>query len=258
MTGILVNDFLVVVLIFLRVFSAFAAAPIFGHDSIPRISKVFFAMLISYIIGISMYDSQPVINPELWSFSLMAIKEVLTGLTLGFALHFVFWGVSFAGSIMGFEIGLAMASAFNPVDETSSNVIGQVLSFTAFLIFFLIDGHHYLIRSLAYSFTVIPFGTNPVTGPVVDLLVKYSAGVFILAVKIASPILVSFFLVSIGEGILARAIPQMQVFFVTQPLKLGLGFILLSMIMPVYIYVIKSLLEGYEDSLLSLIKGIVS
>ena len=56
---------------------------------------------------------------------------------------------------------------------------------------------------------------------------------------------------------MARAIPQMQVFFVTQPLKLGLGFILMSMILPVYIYVIKNLLESYEDSLFSLIKGIV-
>ena len=178
MTNILVNDFVVFVLIFLRVFSAFAAAPIFGHESIPKVSKAFFAILISYIIGLTLYDSHPTVDMEILSFSIMAVKEVLTGLTLGYALHFVFWGISFAGSIMGFQMGLAMASAFNPVDETDSNVLGQFLYFAAFLIFFLINGHHYLIRALSYSFTVIPFGTNPVTGPVVDLLVKYSAGVF--------------------------------------------------------------------------------
>jgi flagellar biosynthetic protein FliR len=215
-------------------------------------------MLIAYIIGLTMYEKDIYIELDVLSIGIMAIKEVLTGLTLGFALHFVFWGISYAGSLMGFSMGLAIAQAFNPVDETNSNIVGQMLYFGAFLIFFLINGHHYLIQSLAFSFTVIPFGNNPITGSVVDLITMYSAGVFILAVKIASPILVSFFLVQIAEGIMARAIPQMQVFFVTQPLKLGLGFILLSMILPVYVYVIKNLLESYEDSLFSLIKGMVS
>jgi flagellar biosynthetic protein FliR len=77
-------------------------------------------------------------------------------------------------------------------------------------------------------------------------------------VKIAAPIMVSFFLIHIGEGIIARVIPQMQVFFVTQPLKIGLGFALLAGITPIYVYVIKNLLQDYENSLFNLIKAMGS
>ncbi len=258
MTEILVKDFIIVLMVFIRIYSAFLAAPIFGHQSIPALAKLFLSIFIAYVIALTLNDVNVPTGFELWPLVLIAIREAITGLIIGFTLHFVFFGITFAGSIMGFEMGLAIASVFNPVDETDSNVIGQILYFAAFLIFFLINGHHYLIRALSFSFTVIPIGTNTVTGAVVDLLIQYSAVVFVLAVKIASPILVSFFLVQIAEGILARAIPQMQVFFVTQPLKLGLGFILLSMIIPIYIYVIKNLLESYEDSLYSLIKGMAS
>jgi flagellar biosynthetic protein FliR len=90
---------------------------------------------------------------------------------------------------------------------------------------------------------------------VYQLLVKYSAAVFIIAVKIASPIMVSYFLIYLAEGIIAKVIPQMQVFFVVQPLVVGLGFILLVALAPVYLYVIKYLLKGYEANLMSIIRA---
>ena len=90
-----------------------------------------------------------------------------------------------------------------------------------------------------------------------ELIVKYSAGIFVLAVKIASPILVSFFLLHLGAGIIARTIPGMNVFFVLFPLKLGLGFLLFVFIIPIYVYVIRNLLVEYEDRLLELIRAMV-
>ena len=67
--------------------------------------------------------------------------------------------------------------------------------------------------------------------------------------------MVSFFLVHIGEGILARLIPQMQVFFVTQPIKIGLGLVLLAAAVPTYVYVIRNLLQDYEGRLSSIIQA---
>ena len=123
------------------------------------------------------------------------------------------------------------------------------------LVFLLINGHHYLIQALYSSFAIVPLGKAVINTPVYDLLLKYSASVFIIAVKIAAPILVSYFLVHIAEGVLARVIPQMQVFFVSQPLKLGLGFSMLALAVPTYLYVIKGLLSSYEESLYKLIKA---
>jgi len=258
MTDILVTDFILVILIFLRIASAFFVSPVLGHTSLPAIVKIFLGLFISYIVFLTIDKSVIKIEVSLWFLAANAVKEILSGMMMGFMLHFVFHGISFAGSLIGFDMGLSMAESFNPMAESQGNVIGDLLYFATILLFFLIDGHHYLIRGLVYSFSVIPLGRFTVTVPAYQLLIKYSGLVFILAVKIASPILVSFFLISIAEGIIARVIPQMQVFFVTQPLKIGIGFLFLTTLVPIYVYAIKGLLKGFEDNLFTLIKAMGS
>ncbi len=258
MSGILITDFIIVILIFLRIISAFMAAPVFNSAAFPVLPKLFLAFVISYIIFLTIDSSSIHVDISLWWLFINAVKEIFTGLVIGFMLQFVFWGIEYAGGLIGFDMGLTMSNVFNPMDQSQSNIIGQALNIGAILIFFLIDGHHYIIRGLSYSFTAISIGKFSFTKPFFELLIKYSASVFIIAVKIAAPIMVSFFLIHIGEGIIARVIPQMQVFFVTQPLKIGLGFALLAGITPIYVYVIKNLLQDYENSLFNLIKAMGS
>ncbi len=258
MTSILITDFIIVILIFLRITAAFMAAPIFNSKAFPILPKLFLSFVISYIIFLSIDASIINVQLSLWWLFINAVKEIFTGLVIGFMLQIVFWGIQYAGGLIGFDMGLTMAEVFNPMEDTQSNIIGEALNIGAVLIFFLIDGHHYIIRGLSYSFTVISIGKFSFTQPLYELMIKYSASVFVLAVKIAAPIMVSFFLIHIGEGIIARVIPQMQVFFVTQPLKIGLGFALLAGITPIYIYVIKNLLQDYENSLFNLIKAMGS
>jgi flagellar biosynthetic protein FliR len=245
-------------MIFLRITAAFVAAPVFGHKGFPMLPKLFLAFLIALIIFNTVDPLKIKIEPTLWWLTLNAVKEIITGLVLGFVLNMVFYGISFAGNLIGFDMGLMLAEAFNPMEEVNSNIIGDLITIGAILVFFLINGHHYLIRGLSYSFQVVPVGEFTFKQSLYPLIVKYSASVFIIAVKIASPILVSFFLVYIAEGIIARVIPNMQVFFVTQPLKIGIGFAILISVTPVYVYVIKNLLKEYEDHLFQVIKAMGS
>ncbi len=252
---ILVTDFTLILLIFIRIFSAFAATPIYSHSSIPTQVKIFIAFIIAFIIFSITSPTNIAIEFNAWWLFAMAIKEIVVGLIIGFTLNLIFYGFSFAGTFIGFDMGLAMAQVMNPIEKTNGNVIGQVIYFMALMIFFILNGHHYIIRALAYSFQVIPIGEFKASEALFTLMIKYSASVFIIAVKIAAPILVSFFLIHVAEGVLARMIPQMQVFFVTQPLKIGIGFILLGSILPVYFYVIKNLLGEFENKLYTLVKA---
>ncbi len=252
---ILVTDFTLILLIFIRIFSAFAATPIYSHSSIPTQVKIFIAFIIAFIIFSITSPTNIAIEFNAWWLFAMAIKEIVVGLIIGFTLNLIFYGFSFAGTFVGFDMGLAMAQVMNPIEKTNGNVIGQVIYFMALMIFFILNGHHYIIRALAYSFQVIPIGEFKASEALFTLMIKYSASVFIIAVKIAAPILVSFFLIHVAEGVLARMIPQMQVFFVTQPLKIGIGFILLGSILPVYFYVIKNLLGEFENKLYTLVKA---
>lgn len=251
MPGII--DFIIVVLVFIRISTALIASPVLGSKTVPTLPKIFLSLVIAYIVYLTIDRNSISQVPTSWMLVIFSIKEAITGLIIGFMLQFVFWGVSYAGTLIGFDMGLTMAEVFNPSSEESGNIVGEFLYYGALMIFFLINGHHYIISAVKHSFSVIPLGQFTINKPVFDLIILYAASVFVIAVKIASPIMVSFFLVHIGEGIVARIIPQMQVFFVTQPLKIGIGLALLGAITPLYIYVIKSLLQDYENKLYSLI-----
>ncbi len=258
MTNILVADFLVVIMIFLRIMGVFTAAPIFGNQSIPVIIRVLISAFIAYITFLTIDTTAIEIQPEFLPLAIFGFKEILTGLIIGFSLNLVFYGISFAGWIVGFNMGLSMANAFNPTTDIENNIIGEVFFIFAAIVFFLINGHHYIISAVVASFKVIPLGNFTLNEAAYILLLKYSAAVFVIAIKIASPIIVSYFLVIIGEGIIARVIPQIQVFFITQPLKVGLGFLLLSFAVPMYLYIFKQVLKSYEESLYNLLKAMGS
>ena len=255
MINIPVADFVIVLLIFMRITAAFTSSPIYGHPAIPALVKVFLSLIISYIVFLTIDKSQIQVELSIAWLFVNAVKEILTGLIIGFTLNFIFHGITYAGMLIGFDMGLAMASELNPIDGTSGNVVGDFIYYSSILLFFLINGHHYIITSLVYSFAVIHIGKFTINQPVYDLIVKYSGAVFIIAVKIASPILVSFLLIQIAEGIMSKVIPQMQIFFVAQPLLIGIGLFMLASLVPVYIYVIKYLLKGYEDNLVILIRA---
>lgn len=253
-----VREFIILFLIFLRISSALVSAPFFGNKVIPVVTKVFISMVISYIIFLSTDHSAIKDTPTGWLLLIYSFKEIITGLIIGFAIHFVFFGVSYAGTLIGFEIGLNLAEVFNPSEEVNSNIIGELLYYSAIMIFLLINGHHYLIKALQQSFNIIGIGMFSFPEPLYQTMVKLAGSVFIIAVKIATPIIVSFFLINIAEGIISRMIPNMQVFFVTQPLKVGLGLLMLGLISPVFIYMIKNLLRDYENQLYVLITSMSS
>lgn len=255
MTMFGIIDFIIVILIFIRISTALISSPVFGTKVIPTLPKTFLSIILAYIVFLSIDRSSITTVPTGYMLVIFSIKEAITGLIIGFMLQFVFWGVSYAGTLIGFDMGLTMAEVFNPASEESNNVVGEFLYYGALMMFFLINGHHYLISSLKHSFSVIPLGQFTLTKPVYDLIVIYSASIFVIAVKIASPIMVSFFLITIAEGVIARIIPQMQVFFVTQPLRIGIGILMISAITPIYLYVIKNLLQDYESKLYNLIEA---
>ncbi len=199
MTTKFVIDFVIILLIFLRILSAFVTAPFFGDKSIPVIIKIFLAFIIAYIIFLVSENSNIHVETSIWWLFINAAKEIITGLIIGYSLNFVFYGISFAGSLIGFDMGLSIATVFNPFDESQSEIIGQTIFLGAIIVFILINGHHYLISGLLYSFKVIPIGKLVISKSVYTLLIKYSANIFVIAIKISAPILISFFLINIAR-----------------------------------------------------------
>lgn len=255
MNDILIPEFVKGIMIFLRITGILASAPFFNIKSIPNPAKMYFALAITYMVFFFTPDVDPSIYSNLIMLGLVGVKEVITGLVMGFAMNFIFYGISFAGLILGYEMGLMIAQMFDPTTQTTNNIIGQTLLMVGLLIFVIINGPHFIVRALSYSYEIIPIGFYTINENMFNLLIAYSAGIFLLAIKIASPIVVSFFLLDLGAGIIARVIPQMNVFFVLQPLKIALGMALILAVLPIYVYVIKNILLSYENQILKLLQA---
>ncbi len=255
MLDVLINNFLGFLLVFVRVFALFIAAPILGDRAIPMLLRMLLSIFIALILVMITKVNIDVGEVNLWFIAMSALREMVVGLMIGFFMHLIFWGISFAGSIMGFNLGLSLAELISPMQEMNADVISLSIYFLGMFVFLLIDGPEFLIRSLFYSFKVIPLNGVILSKQVENSLLRQSAEVFVIAVKIASPIMVTFFLLTIAEGIMSKIIPQMQVFFVLYPLQLGIGILMISVTVVFFFFVIKDLLMLHEENLLTLIKA---
>lgn len=255
MTEILVGDFLIVLFIFLRIVAMIFTAPVLGNSAIPAIAKIFLSFVVAYIVFLTIDKSRIVIDVNLISIFVNGLKEVLIGMIMGYTLNFIFYGISYASHLIGYDMGLMFAEVLNPMQELNNNVVGEVLFYASTIIFIMINGHHHLISAVVSSFIVIPIGKYVINKQLVDLIIYFSFSTFTIAIKIAAPIMVSFFLIQIAEGIIARVLPQIQIFFISQPLKIALGFAFLTALVPLYIYTIKYLLNNYETQLSQMIKA---
>lgn len=193
MTELLVSDFLTGLMVFIRIGAMLTFVPLYNSDTIPVLVRMILALILTYIIffNVEPYPFQQ--DEQILFLIIMAFKEVMVGIVMGFTLNLVLQGISFAGLLVGRDMGLAMSSMFDPVTGDDGNVIATILSMAAVVVFILIDGHHFVVQSLSYSFKVIPIGGFEVTEKAYEMIIKYSGSIFILAVKIASPIIVAFF-----------------------------------------------------------------
>ena len=233
-------------LIMLRTSGLFMTAPILGHNSIPRSIKAGTVILLSMILVLTMDGVTVPQVDSLLDLAGLAFKELLIGLIIGFVFMLVFLAAQGAGSIAGYQVGLHVANAFDPATQTQASLIGQLWMILAFLIFMGINGHHLLIRAFTDSYMVIGPGLVEFSGSVGEVMIRYTAYLLLITLKIVAPVMVTLFLADIALGTLARMMPTMNVFFVGIPLKIATGLMVLALSLPVFSYVLDKSI-GYLD-----------
>ena len=112
MKELLIGDFLIVLFIFIRIISMISVAPVLGHESIPAIVKICIGIVVSYITFLTMEKSKIILDINLIPIALNVVKEILTGFVIGYMLNFVFYAISYSGTLIGFDMGLMMAETF--------------------------------------------------------------------------------------------------------------------------------------------------
>ena len=163
---------------------------------------------------------------------MMAISQIMIGLTIGFILQLVFAAVVFAGQGIALSMGLGFSTMVDPQNGQQVPVIAQIYTVTTTLIFISLDGHLVLIQMLLDSFKTLPIGIDGIDKAGIWNILEWSSRMFAGGLLLAMPVIASLLLVNIIFGVAARAAPQLQIFSVGFPVTLMLGLLLVWRTLP--------------------------
>ncbi len=218
-------------LVLVRVVAIFVAMPVFSSRNLPVMIKAGLALAIALAIFPVLDLARPA-SLENWGLLAFGVMgEVLLGACIGLLVRLLFAGVQMAGQIAGYQMGLAIANIMDPATSLQIPILAQAYNLMAMLIFLSINAHHWFFRSLAESFSLLPLFQFRLSASIVNHLFDTAGAMFVIAVKIGAPVIVVLILTSVAFGLLARTVPQMNIFIVAMPLKIvvGLGFVLFSL-----------------------------
>lgn len=214
-------------MILVRVSALIFAAPFFGIRGIPNQLKIGFSVFLSLMIASSM-DYYDLGYSTVAGFTVMVVKEAVTGLLLGLSANLAMQTVQFAGTIMDVDLGFSMVQLFDPSTNQEASAFGSFYSYLVMLVMICMDMHYFIIQALVDSFYLIPIGAQGLHDSVFyDSVVTFATQYFIIGFRIILPIFASSLFLNIILGILARTAPQMNMFVVGMQLKVLIGLAVL-------------------------------
>jgi flagellar biosynthesis protein FliR len=242
-------------LVFVRITTFMVTAPLFSGRQVPTQYKIGFSIFLSILcVGVV---KEPVDSLPESTIVLLILKEFLVGILLGLVGNILLFAVQMAGSIMDVLIGFSMASLFDPTFGTSSQLTGRMQNAIALLVLLATNGHHLLIKGILSSFdwislqTSIPAFTD---GKIATFLLECLQQMFLIGFMMAAPIIGTLFVVDVALGIIARTVPQMNLFAVFPPMKILIHFLIYIFVLPSFFYLLKVLFENMFGSMYSIMK----
>ena len=211
-------------LIFVRVTCFIFACPFFSMNNTPRRVRITLGVFLSYLLYQAIYPHEVIAYDSLLEYSAIVVKEGMTGVLIGLSTSMCNSIVLFAGRLIDMEIGLAMASEYDPTTRENASVTGIFYQYLVMLILMITNLHHYLIKALAETFTLIPINGAIFSGDkIVSAFVSFMSGYINIGFRICLPIFCVILLLNCVLGILAKIAPQMNMFSVGIQMKVLTG-----------------------------------
>ncbi|MDH3891264.1 MAG: flagellar biosynthetic protein FliR [candidate division Zixibacteria bacterium] len=243
-------------LIIVRTSGLFALAPVFGERGLPPLVRVGLVLMLSLVLVPTVSLETIEVAKSFWQLGGLVLHELFIGFLIGLLYRLLFMGTLTAGGIVGYQLGFAMVTVFDKNLASQISVVGRFWYTLAILIFLGINGHHLIISAFADSYMIIPPGVFNVAADFGDLIIKLTAFVFIVALKIAAPLMITLFLTDIALGTIAKTMPTMNVFFVGFPLKITIGLSVMAISLPVFGFVLERTTGYFDQQLQILLTGL--
>ena len=241
--------------VLLRVGALIMFFPILGSPQVPGRIKIGLILFVSIAV-FPIVRATPMHDPKsLFELVVNLFSEITIGLAVAYSARLMFTAVQIAGTVVDFQMGFGVVNVIDPQTETQVSVTAQFQNILAILFFLALDAHHIIIGAIVESFFLIdPFQINFSTFTPEIILLLFKA-TFVTAVKIAAPIMAILFFISVGLGLVARTVPQMNVFIVGFPLQIGVGLLMVGLSMSFFSIVVQGQIEQLPERFLGIMQS---
>lgn len=227
-SGINTSWLVVVGLLALRLAATFAMTPVLYAVPLPASVRVLLVVGLSVALASSL--SVPAGAEMGWGALLSAaMAELALGAMLGLGILLAFGAFAVAGQLLDVQLGFGIAQVLDPVTRRPVPILTSAFGYLAVLVFFLVNGHHALLRGISFSMERFPVGAPWSIAHTVEPILKQATGLFSLGFALAAPVVFCILLVEFALGVVGRNLPQMNMFTMGIPVKILVGLIALSL-----------------------------
>ncbi|MDR1571938.1 MAG: flagellar biosynthetic protein FliR [Clostridiales Family XIII bacterium] len=228
------NYLLILLFAACRMFGVIFMNPVFGRQTIPSIVKVGLAL------GVALYAAHEMQGVDVSGYSgidmmVAMVKEFVVGFALGFVMSMFFAIFHMGGQIIDYQMGLAMATMFDPTSNSQISITGNMLTVFYTMLFFITNSHLNLVAIAVNSYGVAPLGLESIDGSIGVHMAELFAYMLIYAVQLSLPWIVTIMVVEVAVGIMMKVVPNINVFVVNIQMKVICGLIVLVTIIPVMV-----------------------
>ncbi|MGE0615480.1 MAG: flagellar biosynthetic protein FliR [Bacteriovoracia bacterium] len=233
------NEIMTFFAVLVRFSVIIATLPFLGDKSVPAPAKILLSVAITLVVYPILVSSGQVRPAEaaIWAAQASTLggviaKEALFGAVVGFSARMVFDAIQIGSDIAGSFMGFASASVFDPHQETQTQVVAKIQTTIAMLIFLAMDGHHLMLRSALDSYRLVGMGKAEFGAIFADKLIHFSGEVLRMGLQIAAPMAVALFGINIFYGVMARAVPQLNVLVLSFSISAFVGLFVMLLSVP--------------------------
>lgn len=219
---------------FLRVSALFLVAPVFSATNIPVRVRVILGLAVAALLA-PLVPVESTVDVLSASGLLLAAREIVTGVIMGFLVQLAFAAVIVAGETLAMSMGLGFALSVDPQNGIQVPVVSQLNVILATLLFLALDGHLLLLGALAESFRVLPIASGGLEAGLFLDIFQLGAQIFATAVALALPALTAVLMTNIAFGVITRAAPQLNIFAVGFPVTIAVGLVFMMLSLPVFL-----------------------
>ena len=225
----LAGNVFAVMLVFVRLGAAVFLLPGFGDSTVSPRARLLFALVLSLIVTPVVQDQLPPEPQQVSDLMLLLFAEMIVGALYGTLMRLIMSVLQITGQIVSLNMGLANAFLFNPMFNSQSSLPSALLATAGLVLLFVTNLHHLTLMSLVDTYNVFPAGVFVPTADMADLIARKTMDSFTIGTQLAVPFIMVSLLFFMALGVIARIMPQMQIFFVALPVQQMGGIIMLTL-----------------------------